>query len=102
MKDSKGKEKITLHHPGARFFNHLSTTLPNTESIEKWSPLLLLVVGFFDFLMFLKHSVHLLGQASCRQQQGVPDLTSTFLKYSNCSVFMNSVAAGTAPNPPPP
>ena len=49
MKDSKGKEKITLHHPRVRFFNHLSTTLPNTESIEKWSPLLLLMVGFFFF-----------------------------------------------------
>lgn len=65
MKDSKGKEKITLHHPRVRFFNHLSTTLPNTESIEKWSALLLLMAGFFFFLMFLKHSLHLLGQASC-------------------------------------
>lgn len=49
MKDSKGKETITLHHPRVRFFNHLSTTLPNTESIEKWSALLLLMVGFFFF-----------------------------------------------------
>ena len=27
IKDSKGKGKITLHHPRVRFFNHLSTTL---------------------------------------------------------------------------
>ena len=52
MKDSKGKEKITLHHPRVRFFNHLSTTLPNTESIEKWSALLLLMAGFFFFYVF--------------------------------------------------
>lgn len=54
MKDSKGKETITLHHPRVRFFNHLSTTLPNTESIEKWSALLLLMVGFFFFFNVFK------------------------------------------------
>ena len=62
----------------------------------------------------LTDCVSLRGQKSVRGHQpslvklhvesgkgAFPILTCTFLKYSNCSVFMNSVAPGTAPDAPP-